>query len=584
MGSIEFIWACKANCGTMAALKRFRVYIITGAMLFVFSTFFGWFFTYKYYARLASEALSKGKYFLALQYASSASKINPLAAFPHFVKGHVYLTLEDYPRAEKEFLAAWIRSRGNPLYNAYLGYVRFLQGKYKKAVLPLKRAIKHDKEVAWYHALLGSCYVRLGNWENAFYCFMRALSLEPVNFEIYENLISVFPHAPQKIKEDASYKLALSFVKGLREELAGNWKKAIEYYRMFVSLAPKAYFIRNRLATCYDLIGDVKTAVSEFQRSLEVNPSQPEIKQVLAEARSYTKLPEAGEYAFLPFEETVLVVADGKDSKALSYAKRYMKKHSVPEKNLIVLSQFPKKEVIDYREFEVFFKDPLEKLILERELLNCIDFIVLIGDFPYYISGRKNAVFLEDETSSLESELSLLFHLYIKSGPIANPYFYRDFDPKGMVDMARDFSRKKYGIYLVSRLHPAESSELISPSLRVYVPELKNGFNRLIKRLKIRKAELNEFVDVSVEQAARPTSWGLLLTTRPDNLFEWLKEGGAGGIVYSKDTFGEPDPRILVATYFSGYNSVESLYLSIPYISWPVLVYGDPFREIPVQP
>lgn len=228
-------------------------------------------------------------------------------------------------------------------------------------------------------------------------------------------------------------------------------------------------------------------------------------------------------------------------------------------------------------------------------------------------------------SASLDSELCLIFNKYEISGWIKNPYMFYN----------KNYERfsRKFGIYLVSRLdgHNADvvrriihdtikaESEQLSGTAYFDTRAIYDGTGAYseMDKLILKTSQLTEKAGFKtvVEKTGRlfgksecPDTaiyWGWYrlqnymdsFTFRPGAIAvhiasgecESLKRGNfwcpqfllhgataTAGPVDEPYLNSFPNPMLMIAALFDGYTLAEAYYLSIPYLSWQMVLVGDP--------
>jgi adenylate cyclase len=128
----------------------------------------------------------------------------------------------------------------------------------KKAFELAQKAVSLDESDAYSHALLGSVYARMRQYEKAIARGERSIELDP-NGAIYHLLLGQ----------------TLSF--------AGKLDQAIEYLKKGIRLDPFPNYMHfNHLGRCYMLKGQYQKALTEFKRALQIAPEAAPIHVNLA--------------------------------------------------------------------------------------------------------------------------------------------------------------------------------------------------------------------------------------------------------------------------------------------------------------
>ena len=183
----------------------------------------------------------------AIKYAEKAKELDPEEYIYDFIIGTVYMK-------EKDFATA----------------VTFLDQAYKKS----------PDNLGTLNAL-GTCNMVLGNEDDAIGYYQKVIDLYPQNPTAYFNLgsayqiqqkhaeaIELFKKAVELDDEDESFINALA----MSEVKIKDYKNALIHYRQLALLCPDKDNYKYNMATCYEALGEIQTAIHMLEGIVFVNP------------------------------------------------------------------------------------------------------------------------------------------------------------------------------------------------------------------------------------------------------------------------------------------------------------------------
>ncbi len=193
----------------------------------------------------------------AIKYAEKAKELDPEEYIYDFIIGTVYMK-------EKDFATA----------------VTFLDQAYKKS----------PDNLGTLNAL-GTCNMVLGNEDDAIGYYQKVIDLYPQNPTAYFNLgsayqiqqkhaeaIELFKKAVELDDEDESFINALA----MSEVKIKDYKNALIHYRQLALLCPDKDHYKYNMATCYEALGEIQTAIHMLEGIVFVNPKYISPAQKLA--------------------------------------------------------------------------------------------------------------------------------------------------------------------------------------------------------------------------------------------------------------------------------------------------------------
>ena len=125
----------------------------------------------------------------------------------------------------------------------------------------------------------------------------------------------------------------------------------------------------------------------------------------------------------------VLVVVNERHSMSVAIGEAYCAARGIPAENVVRLAVHPPREQVPRAVFEASVRQPIQRFLEERQLVDRIEVIVTVKGVPFRIEDPKvePRLLLRSGTSaSVEAELALLFSDRIGSPGVvgsANPYF-----------------------------------------------------------------------------------------------------------------------------------------------------------------
>ncbi len=587
---------------------RKRYIVITFVVLLI--AFLHWKSTSNRLSDRAFHEFSKGDFYKAYITADKLEKTNPLTYEGKRIKSFAL-----YLSGEKEKALSIAMSR--PLFSSadvvgLAGLIELEKGNDKKALKLLKKASGMSKPpIPWvfYYRVMA------GEKKNRLELLAVALSYDPENENYYKTMKAIFFQSKVS-KEDEEkwiatlqknpFLAAYQILIGMYNEYHGNIEKAMTSYRNFIGYSPKSYFIRNKLAVLYDLQNRRDEAKQELERSLQVNPNQKHLPEMLSQIERFKALfnKEKTTRKISSLSERVFVIYNKEKE---SEARKYMALRNIPSSNSLSIlpgeiwdNQTRGRSCTSFTRFKNI-REKLQNKFIQNGLWKDIDFIVLVGQFPYWIKWDSGKV-------NFDSALALLFHVYNPDEPLPNPYFYGELDRKGNFDMARDFNSLRYGFYLVVRL-PESAFKNLEPNptttVMIYTDKRKLKDNQdLIESFKEAAKTIREkgkfkiffkqwgdkfkdrekTVDAmlyagDIPRQVKGTKFSLAIGMAKSNptsfssYLQWKSE---------EPTFF-PRTNILLLSFFLGYTPAEAFYLSMPVLNWKAFFYTDPLTIYPTS-
>ena len=127
---------------------------------------------------------------------------------------------------------------------------------------------------------LGTCYMALGKINNALESYQKALELSPDNPMAYFNIGSAYQiqqnhekaveylEKAVELEEDESFLAALA----MSEVKLEDYGCALKHYKQLALMCPDKENYKYNIVTCYEALGDYKTAISMLEGMVYINP------------------------------------------------------------------------------------------------------------------------------------------------------------------------------------------------------------------------------------------------------------------------------------------------------------------------
>lgn len=326
---------------------------------------------------------------------------------------------------------------------------------------------------------------------------------------------------------------------------------------------------------------------------------------------------------YYSYNDTILVINN--NSQISKDIGNYFKSQRNINGSRIVYINTIDGEEINLSNFNNQIRKPIENFLTSNNLTNSTNYIITTKGLPLKITDIKRSV---------DSELTLILGPYNNSindsTKIFNPYFSKN----------ETFSRKKFGIYIVTRLTGYNykdikkmidnsnkitnhgtfvidvSSAKDGTTYQIYNDEMRNAASILKKegydvKLDNSSKFLTDQNDVlgyvswgsndpsSIDHAKPHNNWvpGAIAETAVSSsartfnyppsygqslIADLIAEGatGAKGYTYEPRLDAMARPEILFPRYTDGYNLADSYYMASLWIGWTDVVIGDPKTHI----
>lgn len=153
----------------------------------------------------------------------------------------------------------WVRSKtlsppDDPVYSFILGRQLFSKGEIDKARVKFETAYHKRPDSLDYALGLARAYFTLKNYTKAKQILLSFKNLDEIPYQVY-------------------------FLLGKSHQALGEFAQAVSFYNEAISHFGINMYLLNSLGECYYRLGSADEALAAWEKSLEINPSQPEIKK-----------------------------------------------------------------------------------------------------------------------------------------------------------------------------------------------------------------------------------------------------------------------------------------------------------------
>jgi tetratricopeptide (TPR) repeat protein len=145
----------------------------------------------------------------------------------------------------------------NPVYSYIIGTQLFNSGKVQEARTYIEDAYRKKPDSAAYALNLARLYMILDEYTK----------IESLLLPLFDK-----PESPQ---------YDVFFVLGEAYQALGELSKAIELFNSAIDFYGINTNVLNSVGECYFQSGDMEEALAAWERSLEINPDQPELKKTI---------------------------------------------------------------------------------------------------------------------------------------------------------------------------------------------------------------------------------------------------------------------------------------------------------------
>ena len=168
----------------------------------------------------------------------------------------------------------------NYIYDFIVGTAYMKQKRFEDAIIPLESSLSKDSENLGTMNSLGTCYMAMGFGDKAIDIYTKALDINPKNPMAYFNIGSAYQikqnhqkaceylRKAVELDEDEIFLSALA----MSEVKLGDYSSALEHYKHLAILCPSKENYKYNIVTCYEALGEYKTAISMLEEIVYVNP------------------------------------------------------------------------------------------------------------------------------------------------------------------------------------------------------------------------------------------------------------------------------------------------------------------------
>tara|TARA_B100000959_G_C14980373_1_gene623211 strand:+ start:435 stop:2549 length:2115 start_codon:yes stop_codon:yes gene_type:complete len=243
------------------------------------------------------EAYEKiADYQKAIHFLKKAVSLAPDFDYAHNNLGTVYGKLNQFDLAIKEYLHVLKVNDQFTAAHYNLGKSYEMKEMFDEAVQEYSKAIEQQPDFYQAYFNLASIYAKRESYKEAIDTYQKflkyKLSYPAAHFElgkIYlktENSDIAFKHFSKALKLDSNYvpaRIALGNIYMMR----GSYDKAEESYQQVLKLDPDNFTTHNNLGLIYlQYKNKSSQAVYYFQKSLQINPSQPNAKSIMEKIKN----------------------------------------------------------------------------------------------------------------------------------------------------------------------------------------------------------------------------------------------------------------------------------------------------------
>lgn len=193
----------------------------------------------------------------AIPYAEKARELNPEEYLFDFIIGTIYMKEKDFATAVKFLDEAYKKSPDNLGTLNALGTSNMVLGNHEVAIGYYKKVIELYPQNPAAYFNLGSAYQIQQKHEEAIELFKKAVELDD---------------------EDESFINALA----MSEVKVKDFKNALIHYRQLALLCPNKDNYKYNMATCYEALGEIDTAIHMLEGIVFINPKYTLPAQKLA--------------------------------------------------------------------------------------------------------------------------------------------------------------------------------------------------------------------------------------------------------------------------------------------------------------
>ena len=166
------------------------------------------------------------------------------------------------------------------IFDFIIGTAYLKNKEFAKAIKSLEEATKKQPQNISNLNSLGTCYMANGNLEQAIQTYEKVIEINPNSPMTYYNIGSAYQvlqkheeainyfNKALEIEEDESFLVALT-ISEIKLELYEN---ALKHYKQLALLCPNKENYKYNIATCYESLGEIPTAIKMLEEIIYINP------------------------------------------------------------------------------------------------------------------------------------------------------------------------------------------------------------------------------------------------------------------------------------------------------------------------
>ncbi len=204
--------------------------------------------------------------------------------------GIIYIKNKEPEKALKLAYKALAFVKDDYLIHYLIGTAYLALKKSKNSIPYFETAIELNSTHAQLYNNLGTAYLTIGNYNEAFENYIKASILEPKNPLTLYNIASILQiqnklqeaceyfQRAYEIENSEHYLISLA----LCEFKSNQYEAAIKHYKLLISKHPEKHNFQYNLACCYEAIGEYTFAIGILNQLVLLNPKSKMMLQKLA--------------------------------------------------------------------------------------------------------------------------------------------------------------------------------------------------------------------------------------------------------------------------------------------------------------
>ena len=166
------------------------------------------------------------------------------------------------------------------IYEFIIGTAYMKAKEFGKALEPLKKSLEKSPNNLGTLNSLGTCYMATGNQNLAIITYQKALEINPKAPMAYYNIGSAYQilnnheeaikylEKALELDEDENFLTAIA----MSEIKLNQFENALRHYKQLSLLCPSKDTYKYNIATCYEALGDIPTAIKILEQMVYINP------------------------------------------------------------------------------------------------------------------------------------------------------------------------------------------------------------------------------------------------------------------------------------------------------------------------